>query len=171
MMLAPTALLLFLVIKLRCMVSKLRNKAIFQKEKVILFHTVLFSLYFVFIASEQIAYKWSASVGISTSTVCKAGTVDVSSSICVSLTNSCIFILITFMSVQFCKPLAEQWQHFLLGYSDKSLDIYLREQYGGGARTDQEKAERFHKAAVLDANRQIAIISALLNHTQINDQE
>ena len=44
--LSPTVLLLVAVIKVRCMVSQLRNKAILQKEKIILLHTVLFSLYF-----------------------------------------------------------------------------------------------------------------------------
>lgn len=47
MTLAPTVLLLVAVIKVRCMVSRLRNKAILQKEKMILLHTtVLFGLYF-----------------------------------------------------------------------------------------------------------------------------
>ena len=68
------------------------------------------------------------------------------------------------MSVQFSKPLNGQWQHFLLGYREKSLEAHLREQYT--TSTDQEKAKRFHDAAVEDANRQIIIISALLNHAQ-----
>ena len=54
--LAPTVLLLLAVIKVQCMVSKLRNKAIFQKEKVIMLHTVLFSLYFIFYTLFSVFY-------------------------------------------------------------------------------------------------------------------
>ena len=54
--LAPTVLLLLAVIKVQCMVSKLRNKAIFQKEKVIMLHTVLFSLYFIFFTLQTVFY-------------------------------------------------------------------------------------------------------------------
>ena len=53
--LAPTVLLLVAVIKVRCMVSQLRNKAILQKEKLILNHTILFSLYFTVYTSAAIA--------------------------------------------------------------------------------------------------------------------
>ena len=55
--LAPTVLLLLAVIKVQCMVSKLRNKAIFQKEKVIMLHTVLFSLYFIFFTLSTVFYN------------------------------------------------------------------------------------------------------------------
>ena len=55
--LAPTVLLLLAVIKVQCMVSKLRNKAIFQKEKVIMLHTVLFSLYFIFFTLCTVFYN------------------------------------------------------------------------------------------------------------------
>ena len=48
MNLAPTVLLLVAVIKVRCMVSKLRSKAILQKERLILIHTILFSLLTIF---------------------------------------------------------------------------------------------------------------------------
>ena len=44
MTLAPNILLLAAVIRVRCMAQKLHNKAILQKEKVIMIHTVLFSL-------------------------------------------------------------------------------------------------------------------------------
>ena len=50
MNLAPTVLLLVAVIKVRCMVSKLRCKAILQKERLILIHTILFSLITIFYA-------------------------------------------------------------------------------------------------------------------------
>ena len=76
-------------------------------------------------------------------------------------TNTCIFVLIMYMSVQFCKPIDGQWQQFLLGYREKSLNTYLREQ--SVMDTDQEKARRFHEAAIEDANRQISIISAFLD--------
>ena len=55
MYLSPTVLLLAAVIKVRCMVSQLRNKAIFQKEKIIILHTVLFSLYIGLLAVARIA--------------------------------------------------------------------------------------------------------------------
>ena len=55
MYLSPTVLLLVAVIKVRCMVSKLRNKAILQKEKLILLHTILFSLYIAVFTSAAIA--------------------------------------------------------------------------------------------------------------------
>ena len=45
MYILPTVLLLMAVIKVRCMASQLRNKAIFQKEKLILLHTILFTLF------------------------------------------------------------------------------------------------------------------------------
>ena len=73
------------------------------------------------------------------------------------------------MSVQFCKPLDGKWQQFLLGYREKSLEAHLREQ--AGMVTDQEKARRFHDAAIKDANRQIIIISALLNHSLSSPNE
>ena len=37
------------------MVSQLQSKAIFQKEKLIVLHTIIFSLYVIFIASSTIA--------------------------------------------------------------------------------------------------------------------
>ena len=52
----------------------------------------------------------------------------------------------------------------LAGLSRKSLNTYLIEQ--SGVVTDQERARLFHEAAVRDANLQIVIISALLDHTQ-----
>ena len=55
MYLSPTVLLLMAVIKVRCMVSQLRNKAIFQKEKVILLHTILFTLFVLIYTAERIA--------------------------------------------------------------------------------------------------------------------
>ena len=54
--LLPTELLLVAMIKVRYMASKLRNKAILQKEKIILLHTILFTLYFTMNASNIIAY-------------------------------------------------------------------------------------------------------------------
>ena len=50
-----TILLLSAVIKVLCMVSQLQSKAIFQKEKLIVLHTIIFSLYVIFIASSTIA--------------------------------------------------------------------------------------------------------------------
>ena len=73
------------------------------------------------------------------------------------------------MSVQFCKPINGQWQQFLLGYHEKSLNTFLREQ--SVKDTDQEKARRFHEAAVLDANRQISIISAMTTTLEIDDSQ
>lgn len=77
--------------------------------------------------------------------------------------NICIAILITFMSIQFCKPLDGQWQQFLLGYRAKSLTAYLRERY---ASTDEEKAKRRQISAIEDANHQIMIIRALMDHSK-----
>lgn len=53
--LMPTVLLLVTVIKVRCMVNRMRNKAIFQKEKLILVHTILFSLYFLLYVTNRFA--------------------------------------------------------------------------------------------------------------------
>ena len=55
MYLTPTVLLLVAVIKIRCMVSQLRNKSFLQKEKLILLHTILFSLYVTVFTSALIA--------------------------------------------------------------------------------------------------------------------
>ena len=55
MYLTPTVLLLVAVIKVRCMVSQLRNKSFLQKEKLILLHTILFSLYVTVFTSALIA--------------------------------------------------------------------------------------------------------------------
>ena len=63
--LSPTILLLLAVIKVQCMVRKLRNKAIFQKEKVIMLHTVLFSLYFIFYTLQIVFYNKLAGENIS----------------------------------------------------------------------------------------------------------
>ena len=50
--LAPTVLLLASVIMVRCTVRKMSNRALFQKEKVILLHTIIFSLFSIFYITE-----------------------------------------------------------------------------------------------------------------------
>lgn len=76
-----------------------------------------------------------------------------------SIVNSFIFVLITYMSAQFCKPLDGEWQQFLMGYREKSLDAYLKERCES---TEEEKARKFHEEAIKDANRQILVLRALL---------
>ena len=61
MYLSPTVLLLMAVIKVRCMVSQLHNKAILQKEKVILLHTILFTLFVLIYTVETFAKNVEAS--------------------------------------------------------------------------------------------------------------
>ena len=50
-------LLLVSVIRVRCTVHKMSNKAIFQKEKVILLHTIIFSLFSIFYITELAMYN------------------------------------------------------------------------------------------------------------------
>lgn len=51
----PSVVLLVAVIKLRCIVSKLGNKAIFEKEKTILVHSLIFGLFSLFSVAGGIA--------------------------------------------------------------------------------------------------------------------
>lgn len=134
------------VISVRCMVRKLRNKAILQKERIILLHTALFSLYFIVYAIDLIAENVMGASPEDSSRYCKALIVEIASLMSLSILNMSIYVLITYMSVQFCKPLNGQWQKFLLGYLEKSLNTYLREQCTNS--TDQERAKRFHDVAV-----------------------
>ena len=103
--LAPTVLLLASVIKVRFMVRKLSNKAIFQKEKVILLHTIIFSLFSIFYITEMTTVFAEEQSSEDVSKQCKEIITALSADIC----NGCIFVLITYMSGQFCKPLDGQW--------------------------------------------------------------
>lgn len=125
--LVPTGLLLVAVLKVRCMVGKLRNKAIFEKERLIMLHTVLFSLYFLVYATVNIVSDQKIT-STDYTRQCKQLYLQISAFILISILNMCIFTLITYMSVQFCKPLDGQWQQFLLGYREKSLDTFLKEK-------------------------------------------
>lgn len=95
--LLPAVLLLVAVIKVRCMVRMLQSKEIFQKEKIILLHTVIFSLYVLSYIIETVTYPREHSDN--TQAECKRYTADISLDICASLLNICIFALITHMSV------------------------------------------------------------------------
>ena len=108
MNLAPTVLLLVAVIKVRCMVSKLRSKAILQKERLILIHTILFSLTTIFYALSSVALKTENSAQ-SYSAYCKSFIVQTGFYMCLDVTNTAIFMLIAYMSVRFSKPLEGQW--------------------------------------------------------------
>ena len=44
-----------------------------------------------------------------------------------NIATSIVFILVTYMSGQFSKPIGSNWQQFLLGYRDKSLDAFLNQ--------------------------------------------
>ena len=101
-------LLLFAVIKVRCMVSKLRRKAILQKERLNLIHTILFSLltifyvlYFVDLKTKNSAQRYS--------TYCKGLIGQTGFDMSLDVINIAIFVLIAYMSVQFGKPLEGQW--------------------------------------------------------------
>lgn len=110
MTIAPIVLLLVAVARVRCMVKKLRNKAIFQKEKLILVHAVLFTLYFIFQTIAWASVSFAVNMKGSMPTICKEAVTGLLSDIGLSVINSCVFILITYMSVQFCRPLDGQWQ-------------------------------------------------------------
>ena len=102
--LAPTVILLASVIKVRLTVRKMSNKAIFQKEKVILLHTIVFSLFFIFDITQETTIN-AAQSSEDVSKKCKETITGLSADICYGISNGCIFVLITYMSVQFCKPL------------------------------------------------------------------
>ena len=107
--LAPTVLLLASVIMVHLTVRKLSNKAIFQKEKVILLHTIIFSLLSIFYITEMTMVNAEQHSDEDVSKECKKTITTLSAVICYEISNSCIFVLITYMSVQFCKPLDGQW--------------------------------------------------------------
>ena len=50
------------MIKVRCIGSRLHNKAIFQKEKLMVLHTILFSLYLILITLAVISYDVEISI-------------------------------------------------------------------------------------------------------------
>ena len=107
--LAPTVLLLASVIMVQLTVRKLSYEAIFQKEKVILLHTIIFSLFAIFYITEAIIFNIIEQSSEDVSKDCKDIITALSADICSLISNGSIFVLVIYMSVQFCKPLDGQW--------------------------------------------------------------
>ena len=68
------------------------------------------------------------------------------------------------MSVMFSKPLTGYWENFLLIYRTEELS---RAVLDATSPTVEERARRYHKATVEDANRQISILMALVQTTGV----
>ena len=71
-------------------------------------HTVLFSLFLVFYSVAVIGTRLENEKK-KISTQCKGLIIDYSTGICLQILNSAIYVLICYISVQFCKPLDGQW--------------------------------------------------------------
>ena len=69
------------------------------------------------------------------------------------------------MSAAFSRPLNGYWKEFLLSYRNQTLDQAISARI---PPTEQERARRYHEAAVRDANRQILIMQALLETNEEN---
>ena len=71
--------------------------------------------------------------------------------------------LFIYMSVIFSRPLTGYWKEFLLSYRNQSLSQAIKAKL---VPTEEEKARRYHQAAVRDANRHISIMIALVDTSE-----
>ena len=120
-------LLLIAVVCVHCVVSKLRSSAsVFEKERLIKIHALLYSLQFLFYLAFTVSSA-SSRRAESNEQYCKDLIWIITSGGLYNIIASIVFILVTYMSVQFSKPIGSDWQQFLLGYRDKSLDAFLNQ--------------------------------------------
>ena len=131
----------------------------FPRERLILVHTIIFVLYglvFAITLSLEGAYFRSDHYSLQGCRLNLSGNYFFWLS---QVSNTAQTVLYTYMSIMFSKPLTGYWESFLLSYRQKSLSQTILEKI---EPTKEDKARRYHEAAVRDANRQITVMMALV---------
>ena len=155
----PVILLVVTIQLFRRQFTKIHLKKFFPRERLILVHTIIFVFYGIVFAislSLEGAYFRAGYYSLQGCRLNLSGNFFFWLSQVSNIAQTVLFI---YMSIMFSKPLTGYWESFLLSYRQKSLSIIISEKI---EPTKQERARRYHEAAVRDANRQITVMMALV---------
>ena len=148
--LLPAIILIISVLLFRCRFNGEQSQDVVANEKVIVAHLGIFITFVLTYAASIIlsSYYFSSTQG--SLEKCRYYVAE-NYFYCFYITvNMLTLILFIFMSVKFSRPLNGYWNEFLLSYRKKTLSQAILARM---PPTEQERARRYHEAAVRDSNR------------------
>ena len=161
----PAFLLIISVLLFRCRLNGKQSENVIPNEKVIVVHVALFLSFILIYVTHLILSSYYYSSAVGSMKECRFYVSENYFYCFYIAVNIATLILFIYMSVAFSRPLNGYWREFLLSYREQSLNQAISARM---PPSEQERARRYHEAAVRDSNRQILIMQALLDTTQEN---